>query len=358
MSSNQTLQCLNFSNTQYLVLTGIKVGSSIISVLCCLLVLVIMILLKRYLFFVHRLAMYLTITALVNSVVRSINVYPPNIVQDITDTTGWEDYCKVLGFFDQYTMWCVLLAVVCITLEIFMRASCKFKTYKMEPMYVIVIFLLPSFFNWVPFTVDAYGNNGVWCWIREQNSNNCSKFNKGLVLRLALLEVPQLAIMTVLALLIIVTYTCLYQKRYQYEGMFDPHQQALRRKERMEILPFLYYPMVLILLEVFPVTHTLYDIIWYPDSQFILWLLNVLTGPFEGTAISLIYLLEPDTRQRLSWTRIRAATKGWCHRNRAIREYPAEVDYSGDSRHSSIQTYDTDILVTDYHQSVDNDNEG
>lgn len=352
MSSNETINCLNFSNTEYEVLIGLRVGISIISLVCCLLVLALIVLLKRYLFFIHRLVMYLMIAALLNSVVRSINVYPPQIAWN--ESNIWEDYCKVVGFFDQYTMWCVLLAVVCITLDIFVRSSCECKTYKIEPVYVAIIFFLPALFNWVPFILDGYGYTGVWCWIRGANLSNCSKFENGLTMRLALIEVPQLVIMPVLVLLIIITFVFLYQNRYRYEGKFDPHQQMRKRKDRMEVLPFLYYPIVLILLEIFPVIHTLYDIAWYGDPRFVLWVLNVLTGPFEGAAISLIYLLEPETRQRLSWSHIRAAAREWCSRNRMIREYPADLEESGDSRCSSIQTHDTDTLVTDYQSMEEN----
>jgi hypothetical protein len=79
-----------------------------------------------------------------------------------------------------------LMAVVSITLYVFVWVAFNKHTDKFEYGYVFFIFVFPWLFNWVPFTVDAFGRAGAWCWIRNEDIDTCEEILAGQILQFVL----------------------------------------------------------------------------------------------------------------------------------------------------------------------------
>ena len=123
---------------------------------------------KAYRKFVHRLTLYLIISAFCESLMFGVEVIPVTITHDLLSVrTGWEGACAAIGFLAQYSVWCELLFICWITLYLFLLAVFKSNpfTRKHEIAGVTLSVSVPLLFNWVPFLDDMYGRSGAWCWI-------------------------------------------------------------------------------------------------------------------------------------------------------------------------------------------------
>ena len=99
-------------------------------------------------------------------------------------------FCKFSGFAEHCTGWMELMATVSITLYVFLWVAFNKHTDNLEYGYVFLIFVFPMLFNWIPFTADAFGQAGAWCWIRNEDIYTCEEIVAGQVLQFVLWYVP------------------------------------------------------------------------------------------------------------------------------------------------------------------------
>ena len=94
--------------------------ASSISLLCCIFVIALMIIYKKYVFTIQRLILYLTVSILLNSM--------SHIFESASYTPASDSYCMALGFLEHYSGYCMLLFVPCFLLEIGVRVICLRET--------------------------------------------------------------------------------------------------------------------------------------------------------------------------------------------------------------------------------------
>lgn len=364
--NNSNTSCYPFNRFQYIVLVSIRAGLSTISFMACLAVITIIILFKKYLFLTQRMILYLDITLLLRAFIRAMDSlsYDEGINLDI--------YCVIVGFLEQYSSLCVLIALTCFTVNIFIQVTFKRNTQKLEVIYLVFIFLFPALTSWIPFIKNAYGFAGAWCWIRQYDytSNSCSEFTFGVILRFALYYLPYFIILPILLLLLVISLCKLHQQRYQYEARFDPVAPQRRTALRSEIKSLLWYPFFLLVLTIVPLATRIYDAADPDHPIFILWIFDSIFTGTKGTVIALIFTIDPETRKRLNWVNFKSACKTFCQRGQQpgqINEYPAELTTSSDSRRMSLinsqaemsdnraaqQGDDHEELLSEYHPISD-----
>ena len=317
--------CTDYRTAEYISIAAVNSALGGVTFFACLFVIGLILLFKKYLFFTQRLILYLCIaTGLENLFVAvQASVYFP-------ETDAYRVYCVVTGFLNQITIWAKVFAYCCITCNLFLRAVLHKESSHLEWLYVVVIFIVPFLFNWIPFIELTYGEAGAWCWIRNQNDDeNCSEHQLGVVLRLVLWYGAIYPILFVTLLFYIIILICVRRQVKSYEGTFDPTSQ--KRKEMMakEIKPLLVYPSLFLFFNLFSLINRLYETIT-EDSNIVLFWLQAIFTPLSGAVIALVYTLDPETRQRLCQSNLKGELMNCCFKDQP-KEYPMKIAQKSDS---------------------------
>ena len=306
----------HYSGTKYIVVGVLHSFSAAISFAASLLVITIIILFKKLRFFSQRLIFYLSLTVALYSLATAAVKTDYVVISPQTDR-----YCEWIAFASQYTQWSLLLAVSVITTDILVRIlggdnhPNQTSGFNVEFFYIVIIFIVPGLFNWLPFYWNLYGISGDWCWIRDRIPNSdgskCVVDDKARAFQFGLWYGP----LFVFCCLILVTYIAivyLLRRQRRRISIYNPEKIQLLRNMRNEIYSIFWYPIVFMIINVFPLTNRIVSSIT-GEPIFVLWVLHALISPLQGGFMSVVYALDPETRRSLTWSSIRGACIDFCH---------------------------------------------
>lgn len=340
MSSN----CSVFETLRYDIALGVRSGLSFISCALTLFTVFVIILFKKYHVFTQRLILYLALSCMFYLLSAGFNL---NGNEAYTNRKSALGYCIFIGFAEQVTIWWIVMATFCIVLALFIHAICGKTTNRFELGYLFIIFVLPFTFCWVPLYYKAYGPDDMFCWIKEVNQFDCTDFITGQWLRYSLYYVPLSILMLVLVVLYVPVLIIVHKKKNQWAGMFNPEAIAVKKMIATEIRPLIYYPLIILIINAFPLVKQLYatasgqqrNMTYYYIS-----LVSYIIYPFQGALLTLTFTLDPETRRLLTWKNILAAFMT-CMRSKygAIKDYPIET-ISSDSWSSATARYGAIVM--------------
>ena len=275
-----------------------------ISIIGCSFIFCIMLIFKKYVFQSQRLILYLTVAIFLSSISYVVRGMGYRHIHN-------KAFCSGNAFFSQYTAACILTSVACLVIELLIR-SFILKTDKwrnLEKFYVPVIFVLPAVFDWIPFINDAYGPTKSGCWIRSEDPQTCDTFLFGIVLQYILWYVPLYSTLVIGCVLYVMVIVTISKRNNSYTALIEPQRQAEYEQALKEIKQFRWYPVILVLINIIPLTtRVITDI--NPDWNlylFPLWVISIVIQALQGGFIALIFALDPDTRKRLTFSQIKAA---------------------------------------------------
>ena len=330
MSGNGTNSCTNrFSYDESTIIAGLHTLTASISFIAAALVIFLIVLFKKYRVFVQRLILYLSVAAMITSLVNALMK-----VDYIVHNSATETYCVVIGFLAQYTQWTALLAVCILTLDILLKlkveASSRYETKFFEVLCIGTIFLLPLTFNSVPFVFHAYGNAGEWCWIRNTlEIGNCTTWETGVILQFSLWWGPLFVILVSLVVIYFGIVIRLQWEKMRWWGKYDHDEQIIRKNIRKEIRSIFWFPIIFIIFNAFPLANRIQNAV-SQDPVLALWIMHAVISPLQGGFIALAYSLDPETRKRLNWADIRASFRNLMKQDQGkVKEYVAEVTTEG-----------------------------
>ena len=316
----------HYNTTIYMIVGILHSCSAAISFISSILVITIIVLFKKSKFFSQRLVLYLSFAVALYSLAAALAK---------TDYVHPEDkFCKWIAFISQYTQWTLLLAVCVITVDILLRivwdnhSDWATATPYLEVFYCFVIFVFPGTFNWLPFYWNYYGISGDWCWIRDKipdTNGSCHDGKmKATMLQMGLWYIP----LFVLCCLILVAYiviVLLLRRQRRRMSIYNPDEIQLLRTMRNEIYSIFWYPIVFMIINLFPLTNRIVTSLYKPVIA--LWVLHAVISPLQGGFMSLVYALDPETRRMLTPSSIRAAIVGFCNcRKDRVFEYHAVIE--------------------------------
>jgi len=275
-STNSTVPCSPFAGRDYAIVAAISSASALVSVILCTGVIVLMVLFKKYNFFIQRLILYLTIVALAEAVAVTLHRVDYNGANSAT-----EGFCVFIGFVDQTTSWAILIAISCITVNLMLNAVFHKRTEKFEKLYFVLIFVFPITFNWIPFIELAYGSAGAWCWIRSENKD-CSSFTFGVVLRFCSVVCPPLRDPDHTDCDLHHHTVQDNQGSPQVGGKVDPESQQLKEQMQKEVKPLIVYPLIYLLINVVPLINRIHNTVSPSNPELALWILHALLFPLQG----------------------------------------------------------------------------
>ena len=343
-SSNSSV-CSVYDTYPYVIVAAVSSGSAIVSALCSVFVIGLIFLLKKHYFFIQRLVLYHCLVTLLHSFSTILRLHR---LKYPSDTTA---ICVVSGFTNQLTQWFLIMDYSLITFTLLMTAVFNKSVARLEGLFVVLIFIFPLSFNWIPFIKSTYGRAGAWCWIRNLNYDDCTVHEFGIILRNVLQNVPQY----IFLIIVIPTYTFIIiyviQQRYCRRSK-DAHSlevQRLKRHLNEEVLPLLFFPFGVILLNIAPLINRIYVAVNVDNPSYILWILSAIFGPLQGGYIALVYTLDCDTLRRLTYRNLVATL---CKRQEKVQEYPIESSHRSDSFLVSSEG-----PATQYKRFTDSDND-
>ena len=324
--ANATNSCSTYSGEDYIVVGILHTVFGALSFLATLFVICLIVLFKKYRFFVQRLVLYLSIAAMLFALVdtiRNVDYMPQN--------EATERYCQAVGFINQCSHWAVLLAVCMLTLDILLRLRLdtpdKYEaTKQFEFFYIAVIVFVPLSLNWVPFVFGAYGRAGDWCWIRNSlDPPDCSTWITGVILQFTLWWSPFVLLGLSLVGSYLVIIIKLQVEKRKWRGRYHPEEQINRKYLRKEIRSIVWFPIIFIIFNIFSLINRIQTSV--SDSPaLVLWILDAVITPLQGGFIALAYALDPETRKRLNWRDLCAACRNFCRAEQGtVEEYRAIV---------------------------------
>ena len=332
--NNSTIadQC-RYSDQENKILDAVIGVTGAISCLSCLFALLLVLLFQKYRTPTQRVILYLTTTVLLLSIVQMVHSTGGDQASEI--------YCTITGFLDQYAGWMILMAITCLTFDLFVKVVFKWQTtIRMEVIYVLVIYISPVLHTWIPFIDNAYGIAGAWCWIKQYN-DDCSRFVFGLVLQFVLYWLPVYVIGTLNLVAYIIARVKAAKRLNNYGGRFDPNNRKNREILLKEVDRYKLYPLIFIVVNFFPLITRIAEASDNQQLIFILGILHALCIGFQGTLIALAFALDKDTRRDLKCSRIKAAfmqTCMTCSRKQSVIQYPLQ--------HASSDSLKRNMLTT------------
>ena len=315
---------LPYTQHEYAIVAALSAVSAFISLLASCFIVSLIVLFKKWRFFTQRLVLYLAVSVIFESVATIIHRVDYN--NETTDF--YVRFCQFSAFVEHNTSWIELMAVVSITLYIFVCAVFSKRTDRFELLYVFFIFIFPLLFNWIPFTVDAYGRAGAWCWIKSEDIYTCNSRNvPGQILQFVLWYAPLYVILIILIGLYVTILVKIHwydPRKYKVSKHKDDAEQ-IHQEMSKEIWSLIWYPFIYFMINLIPLINRIHGLAQHNNPNLVLWILTALLFPIQGGFIALAFTLDPDTRKRLTAVQIRAAAKELCQKSgKVVKEYPAE----------------------------------
>lgn len=319
---NTTKECyLYFESTELKIQAAVRASIGLLSFLCCVGVIIVMVVFKKYRVFLQRLILYLAISAAIHSISYSlarVNFYTARPILD--------PYCYFGGFFNHYTSAVELISIWCITISLFFKAMFKKNTHKLELVYILATYLGPALWFWVPLWKQSYGTSAGWCGIRFLNED-CSRYTEGTAIAFGIWYIPLYISLTIIFIAMVIVAIKSVRDVYVWSGQYDPNEKKSKETLRNEIRQLVWYPIIYLVLNSFSLVSQIYRAVHPNDPSGFLTYLRVITSPLRGAVIAIVFALDKDTRSRLTPTHCRARCHE-CYHGDKVEEYETTVGFS------------------------------
>lgn len=305
---NDTVECGNdFNKEEAKILLGLRISISLISCVFVISMIGIIILFQKYKFFTQRLVLYLAITFLSSFIASAL---------DFTSISAYTDqsaliYCQLSGFAQQITNWWLLMATLVLTIVMFIHVVPKINIDKYETLFVLLIFLLPLLFCWIPFTTSTYGPVVYFCWIGENYDENCNVKINGILYRIFLFYVPTVVIVVVILVLIVTTLIVVKKRKKTWQPDNSKNNVLIHSKLETEVRILLLLPIIIIISGVLGLLTGLGIIVInrLTELTYAFSIISIIGLKFQGVLITLVFTLDPETRKRFNREEIKKELK-------------------------------------------------
>ncbi len=303
-SSNSTgSSCHSFSVKQMQDITIIKAVLSSVAAVVCLVSVVVILALRQFHTFVHRLVLYMMTASFLNALTTAIQSLPMrhNSSGEVVMRTGFHDFCVALGFAVQLTLSQFMLILTWILGYLFLLVVCKYpaSSKKHEIVGLVIALGLPVLVDWLPFMHNLYGQAGAWCWIMVTNADCSDLIVEGVVYQLVLFYGPQVIVVLLSFMMFVIIVVILAKRscKHSREGKNSPYQQAVR-----EALPLVLYPVLYnLIVGVMFANRINYALSIAHDHNpyYPLFLAHAVCDSLRTLFLSLGFLLHPGTVRKL-----------------------------------------------------------
>ena len=306
--------------------------------LCAISVLIVLFLLKKYHCHNQRLIMYLNVFVIIQGVLSVVNVH-----NFFDEKSTQNTFCHVYGLFHNYAIYIQHFMIWWITIDLFLLAVFRiYVSNKFEVLQIVTTLFLPFTFLWVPLVPQnqvKYGPDGPICDMQIFDYSNCEKIlSGGLIIRL----IPLLLFLITFVSLYIITIIKLRNQCNQYEGIYNPshRKEAEDSIKRMRIV--MLFPIVYILFFIPEVIRNFVVYVSEKQTYTVLSAIYIIVANFRGIFVSVAFVFDPETCNRLKASKMRCVFK----RNSLLNSYANSnlyVNYSDSLRHQRTQIKENEV---------------
>lgn len=298
-----------FTEEQKIELLYIYGGLGAVSTLVCTVALVVALLYRFYKNIVQRVVLYQLIAAVAVSLICALDIIFVNYEKNVE---VYRPICRMAAYFNTVSLWSKIGFTFWLTLLLFLCLACgksPKELDRLEKLFILTSIGLPLLFCWIPFANDLYGIAGAWCWINNWK-DECAKEKivLGTIEQYLLFYAPATLFLLIDLLLLVITVIVQIKRIMWFQqGKAEIHRYdenitdektflikepsrdpAKEQKQGLKmVLPLLFYPIVSIVLYVFPFTNRVYGSI-SDDTKFPLFVLHGITEPLWGSCVGII----------------------------------------------------------------------
>ena len=330
-SENTAAVCSVFQTYPYVIVATVSACSGVVSALCCIFVICLIFLFKKHHFFIQRMILYHCLAALSRALSVILRFHRLGY-DSATESSAQDVMCVISGFTSQLTTWILIMDLSILTFILLVSGVFHKNVARLERLYVVLIFIFPFTFNWIPFIGNSYGHDRAWCWIKSVNFDDCSEHRLGKIFGTVLWNVPFFILLFVM--FSIYLFTIIYVARQRFcnrqnktKMSYNPEMERLKEHLNKEVWPILFFPFGVILLNIPNFINALFSFTGTPPL-YAVWILHGLFAELQGAYTVLVYILMIDrkTLRRLTYSNIKAAiTRA---RRATVHEYPMDDDGS------------------------------
>ena len=192
--------CSGFTDEQIKLVASLRCSCAFVACVLLIIVLLALVIISKFKRtqlcrnVIQRLTIWLTAVTAVYEFILALSLVYYFIPLD-------EAFCKFDGFMNQYFGSVQLIFALAISFIVFVQTTGEIWAGKLqdfaernaisctEVVFLLLVFIIPAVFGWIPFITDSYGSTGLWCWIHSIEKN-CTIHGAGLAEQIALWTVP------------------------------------------------------------------------------------------------------------------------------------------------------------------------
>ena len=251
---------------------------SSLSLFGCAVIVLLIIILKKYKSITQRLLFWLSVSGFLRSMVLLLtHVHDRNVT-----------YCRVKGFFHNYfsstiLLWVFMIAVNCLLIV-------KRKTYRhYYKCCHVIVWIGSMIWSTIPFFMDSYGHAGIWCWIGRETG-----------VRFGLWYGPLFALSLCMFLIdvYLLRFLIKFQKALNNQSV---DEKTAQKKMRKDLKSLLAYPFIYILFSIPIIIYRIYDETDpYVSQDYVLTVASIVLTPCLGAVYAVAFVLINTNLQEIS----------------------------------------------------------
>ena len=316
MWPNETNQsCMEFASTNFKIVAAIRAASAVVSFVLCLIATVINVASQKYAFHLHRMVLYFSISGILAGITKALNR-----VDYFVENNGTKAFCMASGFMDQYASWTNILSSLAIGCTLFTEVLGRNNDSKcVHRFWLLLIFVFPLSFNWIPFIHLTYGQSADWVWCTMRIIlEDCSTFTLALVFNNMMWFVPAIIVLYVITVVIVI------RRRREWDLTHDP--LIINKKKQMMkevasvsllVLGFVFVNSLSLILRIIQLVG---------GKAFPLWIIYAIFTPLMPGLVSFVMTVDSDT--------CNTALRAFRSKN-AIAEYTIQTTLEDSGRNDS-----------------------
>jgi len=352
-----SLLCLNFTAPYLKAAVYGRAAAGTLSCVVCIATVTLIVVLKSYHRFVHRLSLYMAIAGFFFALVMALQGLPVNLDSDVVSLRpGWKSICIIIGFLAQYTGWVQIVLIAWVSPYAFdlSKHNGSGLVRNSEMACIVVCAALPLFISLFPFIDGMYGLVGAWCWIKATRDHSCHESSTGVGFQIGLFYAPvMLLVLLNLCMIVVVLFS--------FCTMFMPNHQSKRnrrlwdnsKEQHKRAIVLLIYPAFYSIGRIFEIASQIYYLgntlqnNLRPSS----WLLimHAILPPLIPVVVPFSFVLQPDILGKMKCRKVQDTDE--YIELREVSKYSGTHDTTNPSPSSANQfTCMEDVVCSDHEQ--------
>ena len=291
MWPNETNQsCMEFASTNFKIVAAIRAASAVVSFVLCLIAIVINVASQKYAFHLHRIVLYFSISGVLAGITKALNR-----VDYFVENNDTKAFCTASGFMDEYASWTGVLSGFAIGCTLFKEVLGRNSNSKCaNRFWLLLIFVFPLSFNWIPFIHLTYGQSADWAWCTMRIIlEDCSTFTLALVFNNMIWFVPALLVALAVIVLYIITVVIVIRRRREWDLTHDHLIRKQKKKLTKEVGSVLFLVLGFVFVNSLSLILRIVQLVG--GQAFPLWIIYAICTPLIPGLVSFIMTVDNDT---------------------------------------------------------------